>query len=43
MLPLKDVSSLQNLEEELQSNPGLQKQLVRWHSIDCIAGLEGKE
>ena len=29
--PLKDVSALQNLEEQLQSNPDLQKQLVCWH------------
>lgn len=41
VLPLKYVSSLQILEEQLQSNPDLQKQLVCWHSIDCIAELKG--
>lgn len=30
LLPLKDVSSLQDMEEQLQSNPDLQKQLVCW-------------
>lgn len=34
-LPLKDVRSLQNLEQ-LQSNPDLQKQLPCGHSTDCI-------
>lgn len=43
VLPLKDISSLQNLEEQLRSNPDLQKQLVCWHSIDCIARVMGME
>lgn len=33
LLPLKDVGSLQSLEEQLQSSPDLQKQLVCWHII----------
>lgn len=43
VLPRKGVSSSQNLEEQPQINPDLQKQLVCWHSIDYIAGLEGVE
>lgn len=41
LLPLKDVNSLQNLEEQLQSNPDLQKQLVCGHSTDCITEVMG--
>lgn len=33
LLPLPDVGSLQSLEEQLQSSPYLQKQLVCWHMI----------
>lgn len=32
ILPLKDAESLDNLEEQLGSNPDLQKQLVCWHN-----------
>lgn len=31
LLPLKDVISLQNLEEQLQSSPDFRKKLVCWH------------
>lgn len=33
LLPLKDAGSLQSLEEQLQSSPDLQKQLVCWRII----------
>ncbi len=33
LLRLPDVPSLQSLEEQLQSSPDLQKQLVCWHII----------
>lgn len=33
LLPLKDVSSLQDMEEQLHSNPDLRKQMVCWQII----------
>ncbi|KTF79429.1 hypothetical protein cypCar_00039317, partial [Cyprinus carpio] len=41
VLPLKDVSSLQDMEEQLRSNPDLQKQLV--HTLALKGGVDVHE
>ncbi|XP_065152686.1 uncharacterized protein [Paramisgurnus dabryanus] len=41
VLPLKDVSSLQDIEEQLRSNPDLQKQLV--HALALKGGVDVHE